>query len=80
MRTTLSYIAPLLMSGAAPAAIVAAPTATAAAADCNYNGGGLTDSQCQSPGNVQLNDSPPPVQMGGLSAYGPFFTYDRGRR
>ena len=62
MRIGLHYITPLLVAGAAAAAIAAAPTAAAAATQsCSYVGGGFTDSQCQTPGNVQINDSPPPV-------------------
>jgi hypothetical protein len=65
MRITLKYLTPLLAAGAAAAAIAAAPTALAAPTaaanppqaqesciDLN------TGSQCQSPGNVQINDSP----------------------
>jgi hypothetical protein len=65
MGTRLNYLAPLLAAGAAAVAIVAAPTAVAAPAAAanppqaqetciDLNSG----SQCQSPGNVQLNDSP----------------------
>ena len=79
MRIKLNYIAPLLAAGAAAVAIAAAPTAAAATQSCSYVGGGFTDSQCQSPGNVQINDSPPAVQNSG-GMYGPFFTYDRGGR
>jgi hypothetical protein len=49
VRNKLNYIAPLL----AAVAIAAAPTA-AAAQTCSGN-------ICQSPGNVQINDAPPPV-------------------
>jgi hypothetical protein len=76
MRVKFSYVAPFLAAGAAAVAIAAAPTATAET--CSYVGGGFQDNQCQSPGNVQINDSPPPVSPGGT--YGPFFTYDRGHR
>ena len=56
MRIKLNYIAPLLAAGAAAVAIAAAPTAAAA------NGQSCSGNICQSPGNVQINDSPPPVQ------------------
>jgi hypothetical protein len=78
MRIGLKYITPALAAGAFAAAIVAAPTAAAASTQsCSYVGGGFQDSQCQTPGNVQINDSPPPVQNSGMG-YGPFFYYDRG--
>ena len=72
------HITPLLVAGAAAAAIAAAPTAMAApAADpaaaqqsCADTGGGGTE--CQSPGNVQINDSPGPVQ------YSPQYPYWEG--
>jgi hypothetical protein len=53
MRIKMNYIAPLLAAGAAAVAIGAAPTA-AAAQTCSGN-------ICQSPGNVQINNAPPPV-------------------
>src|SRR3954447_9614137 len=56
MRIKLTYIAPLLAAGAAAVAIAAAPTAAAAIGQtCSGN-------VCQSPGNVQINNAPPPVQ------------------
>ena len=56
MRIKLTFIAPLLAAGAAAVAIAAAPTAAAAIVQtCSGN-------VCQSPGNVQLNNVPPPVQ------------------
>ena len=82
MRVKLSYLTPLLAGAAAAVAIAAAPTASAAAdpPSCAYLGGGFQDNQCQTPGNVQINDAPPPVSTSGMGAYGPFFSYDRGRR
>jgi hypothetical protein len=69
MHIKLSYIAPLFAAGAAAAAIAAAPIAAAApgpaiAQSCSDTSSGT---ECQSPGNVQLNDSPPPV---GYDPYG----------
>jgi hypothetical protein len=58
MRISLSYAAPLLAAGAVAVAIAAAPAA--AATTCSSTGPG---SRCQSPGNVQINDSMPPVQF-----------------
>jgi hypothetical protein len=54
-------LGPLMAAGAA-AAIIAAPTAAAADQPnltCTYTGAG--NSQCESPGNAQLNASPPYV-------------------
>jgi hypothetical protein len=69
MRISLTYIAPLIGAAATAAAIAAAPTAAAAVGpaatsspqqNCAASGAG---SICQSPGNVQINDAPPPVQF-----------------
>src|ERR1700755_1360545 len=67
-----SYITTLLATGAAAVAIVAAPTALAdtgsTAMSCDTTGSG---SECQMPGNVQFDDSPPPVNYspdGGLGS------------
>jgi len=49
----MNYIVPLLATGAAAVAIAVAPTA-AATQTCSGN-------ICQSPGNVQINNAPPPV-------------------
>ena len=55
MQFKLTYITPLLAAAAA-AAIAAAPTAAAA------KGQTCSGNICQSPGNVQINNAPPPVQ------------------
>ena len=58
MRTKLCSVAALI-APAAGAAIWLAPIAAAQNGDqpsCTTMG---TDTQCQSPGNVQINDSPP---------------------
>jgi hypothetical protein len=64
MRIKLNYITPLLAAGAAAVAIVAAPTAAAAPTPlqktCATTG---TGSMCQSPGNVEINNSPPAVSF-----------------
>jgi hypothetical protein len=75
MRIKLNYITPLLAAGAAAAAIATAPMAFAAPTgavnplqaqeSCMDVG---ADTQCQSPGNVQINDSP------GYPQY-PYFPY-----
>jgi hypothetical protein len=62
VRMKLNYIAPLLAAGTAAVAIAAAPIAAAdptTGQSCGTNGAGTI---CQSPGNAQINDSPPPVQ------------------
>jgi hypothetical protein len=62
VRIKLTFIAPLLAAGAAAVAITAAPIAAAASnsgQSCSASGTGTI---CQSPGNVQINDAPPPVQ------------------
>jgi hypothetical protein len=67
MRMKLSYMTPLLGAAAAAAAIIAAPIASAASVDpgavqqsCGQSGSGMV---CQSPGNTQIDDSPPPVNF-----------------
>jgi hypothetical protein len=72
MRIKLSYVTPLLAAGAAAAAIAAAPTAMAdpVQQSCTYQG--ESETLCQSPGNAQINDSPPYLQ------YGPQYPYFAG--
>ena len=70
MRVKLNYLIPLLATGAAAVAVAAAPIAAAAPGpmlqqSCTQIG---ADSECQSPGNVQINDSPPAV--GNFDPYG----------
>ena len=67
MRTKLRYMTPLLGAAAAAVAIIAAPIAAAAPSgpsaptqSCGASGMGTV---CQSPGNVEINDSPPPVNF-----------------
>jgi hypothetical protein len=66
MRFKVSHITPLLGAAAAAVAIIAAPIAAAAPSgppaqqSCGPTGSG---SICQSPGNVQINDAPPPVNF-----------------
>jgi hypothetical protein len=77
MRIRTSYITALLAAGAAAVAIAAAPMATAAPTtaaptpmqqSCSAVGGG---SECQSPGNVEIQDPPPPVGFEPYGGYGP---------
>jgi hypothetical protein len=76
MQTMRNYFTPLLAAGAVAAAIAGAPTAAAApnpVPSCVNLGASST--QCQSSGNVQVNDSPPiQIQpqypyLGGLGIY-----------
>jgi hypothetical protein len=60
MRTTLRYIAPFLGAAAVAIAIGAAPIADAATSIAP-NQESCTGAVCQSPGNVQINDAPPPA-------------------
>ncbi|MCW2731815.1 MAG: hypothetical protein JWR13_2631 [Mycobacterium sp.] len=66
MRIRLTFVAPLLVAGAAVVAVSAAPIAAAAPVNppaqqsCATSGPGTL---CQSPGNVQINDAPPPVSF-----------------
>jgi hypothetical protein len=63
MALKLRFIAPVLAAGAAasialaPIASAADTTATTSQPSCTDISG--TDTECQSPGNVQINDSPP---------------------
>ena len=66
MKIRTSYITTLLATGAAAFAIAAAPTAladTTTGMSCDSTNAG---SECQTPGNVQIDDAPPPV------AYSPY--------
>jgi hypothetical protein len=66
MRIRLTFVPPLLVAGAAVVAVTAAPIAAAAPVSpssqqtCATTGAGTV---CQSPGNAQINDSPPPVSF-----------------
>lgn len=61
MFTKLTYFTPVLGAAAVAAAIFAAPIASAATAESCGGTGGAT--VCQTPGNVQLNADPSPVQF-----------------
>jgi hypothetical protein len=59
MRIKLTYITALVGTAAAAVAILAAPIAAADTGQtCSAVGPGTI---CQSPGNAQINDAPPPV-------------------
>jgi hypothetical protein len=60
MPNKLCYITPLSAAVAAAMIAIAPPAAaTTAPPSCASLGGSAT--QCQTPGNVQINDAPPPV-------------------
>jgi hypothetical protein len=63
MKVRISYITILMATGATAVAIAAAPTALAAMSCDTTNAG----SECQTPGNVQIDDAPPAV---GFAPYG----------
>jgi hypothetical protein len=61
MHTKVAYATALFGAGAAAVAILAAPVAAAdTGQSCSADGSG---SICQSPGNAQINDAPPPVSF-----------------
>ncbi|OBC01626.1 hypothetical protein A5784_18095 [Mycobacterium sp. 852013-50091_SCH5140682] len=69
MGIKMGYLSPVGAAAAIAVAILAAPVASAAPdvqpsahsqPSCVASGGGTT---CQSPGNVQINDAPPPAQF-----------------
>ena len=83
MGVKLTYLMPMLAAGAVAVAISAAPIAsadsTAVQQSCTE---GVSGSECQSPGNVEINDSPAPMNfdpygddgflLGGFGGYGGF--------
>ena len=69
MRINFIHVTPLFGAAAVAAAIAVAPIASAAPGpqapaqpqrSCTGSGVGTI---CQSPGNVQINDTPPPAQF-----------------
>jgi opacity protein-like surface antigen len=64
MRVRLSYVTPLLAAGAAALAISAAPIASAASPQLQPScTEAVSGSECESPGNVEINDAPPPASF-----------------
>ena len=87
MGVKLSYLTPLLAAGAA-AVMIAAPIASAESTtqqSCNET---VSGSVCQSPGNVELNDTPGPMDfqpygedgwlIGGFGGFGGFADHGGG--
>ena len=80
MRVKLSYLTPLLAAGAAAVAISAAPIAAAASTTQQFCNESVSGSVCESPGNVEINDTPGPMDfqpygddgflIGGYGGYG----------
>ena len=80
MRVKLSYLTPLLAAGAAAVAISAAPIASAASTTQQSCDETVSGSVCQSPGNVEINDTPGAMDfqpygedgllLGGYGGYG----------
>lgn len=71
----LRHISALVAAGAASVAIAAAPTA-AAAQTCTYVGAQTT--QCQSPGNVQINSDQPVTYPYQFPFYGNVLLFHHG--
>jgi hypothetical protein len=80
MRIKLSYVTTLLAAGAAATAIAAAPTAMAdpGPQSCVYLG--VSATQCQTPGNVQINDNPAYVQYTSQYPYWRGDSFPHGHR
>jgi hypothetical protein len=87
MGVKLTYLAPLLAAGAA-AVMIAAPIASAESTtqqSCNET---VSGSVCESPGNVELNDTPGPMDfqpygeggwlIGGFGGFGGFGDHGGG--
>lgn len=74
----LRSISALVATGAASAAIVVAPAASAAPAGqtCTYVGAQTT--QCQSPGNVQINSDQPVTYPYQFPFYGNVLLFHHG--
>jgi hypothetical protein len=63
MKIKLSYLTPLLAAGAAAVAIIAAPIASADSTTQQSCSDSVSGSVCESPGNVQINDTPGPMDF-----------------
>lgn len=63
MRIKLNHVAPLVGLAAVAVAIAAAPIAAADPGPTQQCAGTGQGTICQSPGNAQINDAPPPVSF-----------------
>jgi hypothetical protein len=59
MPIALKFLTPVLIAGAAAVAIAASPTAAADTTQETCTGVSSSATKCQSPGNVEINDSLP---------------------
>jgi hypothetical protein len=70
MKLRISHATTLTAVGAIAFAVAVAPTAAAddmSSNTCNAEGGGT---ECRSPGNVEIYDSPPPIDFDPYGDYG----------
>jgi len=74
----LRHISALLAAGAASAAIALAPTAAAAPTCLTCVNVGATTTQCQSPGNVQINSDQPVTDPYQFPFYGNVLLFHHG--
>jgi len=74
----LRHISALLAAGAAWAAIALAPTAAAAPTGLTCVNVGATTTQCQSPGNVQINSDQPVTDPYQFPFYGNVLLFHHG--
>jgi hypothetical protein len=72
MRTKLISVTALFGAGAAAVAFLAAPVAAADPGQgCSATSANGSGNVCQTPGNAQVNDAPPPVSFFPYGGYGP---------
>ncbi|MCW2649200.1 MAG: hypothetical protein JWR32_176 [Mycobacterium sp.] len=77
MRIRLKHLTPVLMAGAAAAAIASAPVAVAAYSQSQQSCVTLgTSTKCQIAGDVEINSSIPAPPAGPWAMYGPFWGGD----
>jgi len=74
----LRHISALLAAGAASAAIALASTAAAAPTGLTCVNVGATTTQCQSPGNVQINSDQPVTDPYQFPFYGNVLLFHHG--
>jgi hypothetical protein len=80
VRTKLTYFAALFGATAAAVAFLAAPVAAAdPGQSCSASSANGSGTVCQSPGNAQINDAPPPASFFPYGGYGPALGVAGGR-